>query len=155
MDERVKEHLQDSLRGHVEPMLQPKKSTAELSVEKETLHTQQTNALAVKQEEYDRILERGQVVSEQMNAIRESVLVLEGELQALRTELLQPPAPPLQPRPENVRVPLVAPDEPVDPAASPCAQPSVDVDRVEDSNKKMRLGTLQNQEELQNLVSGI
>ena len=45
LDERVKEHLQESLRGHVEPMLQPKKSTAELSVEKETLHTQQTIAL--------------------------------------------------------------------------------------------------------------
>ena len=31
----------------------------------------------------------------------------------------------------------------------------MDVDRVEDSNKKMRLGTPQNQEELQNLASGI
>ena len=50
-------------------MLQPKKSTAELIVEQETLHTQQTNALAVKQEEYDRILERAQVVSEQKNAL--------------------------------------------------------------------------------------
>ena len=71
-------------------------------------------------------------------------LVLVGELQALRTELLQPPAPPLQPRPKNVEL-----------AASPCAQPSMDVDRVEDSNKEMRLGTPQNQEEIQNSVSGI
>ena len=54
-----------------------------------------------------------------------------------------------------MRVPPVAPDELVEFEATPCAQPSMDVDRVEDSNKKMRLGTPQNQEELQNLVSGI
>ena len=54
-----------------------------------------------------------------------------------------------------MRVPPVAPDWLVELAATPCAQPSMDVDRVEDSNKKMRLGTPQNQEELQNLVSGI
>ena len=94
-------------------------------MQKETLNTQQTNAFAVKQEEYDRILERAQVVSEQMNAMRESVLVLERELQALRTELLQPPGPPLQPRPENVRVPLVAPNGLVELEAT---QPSMDVD---------------------------
>ena len=110
------------------------------------MHTQQTNALAVKQEEYDRILERAQVVS------ANECLVLERELQALRTELLQPPGPPLQPTYEKVRVPPVAPDELVDPAATPCAQPSMDVDRIEDSNKKIRLGTPQNQEEIQNLV---
>ena len=86
---------------------------------------------------------------------RKSVLVLERELQALRTELLQPPGPPLRPRSENVRVPPVVPDELVELAGTPCAQPSMDVHRVENSNKKMRLGTPQNQEEVQNLVSGI
>ena len=68
-----------------------KKSTAELVVEKETPHTQQTNALSVKQVEYDQILAKAQVVAEEMNTIRESVLVMEGELQTLRTELLQSP----------------------------------------------------------------
>ena len=103
--------------------------------------------MAAKQEEYDRILERAQVVSEQMNAIYESVFVLESELQTPRTELLQPPGLPLHPRPENVRVPG-APDEFADPAATPGAQPNMDVDRVEDSNKKMRVAALQSPEDV-------
>ena len=136
-------------------MLQPTESTVELIVEKQTLRTQQTNALNAKQEEYDRILERAQVVLEQMNAIRESVLVFESELQTLRTELLLSPGPPLQPRPENVRVSPGAPEEFADPAETPCGQPSMDVDRVEDSNKQMRVAAHQNPEDVQSMLSGI
>ena len=128
-------------------MLEPKKSMAELSVEKETLHTQQTNALTVKQEEYDRILERAQVVSEQMNALswkedcrrcERSCCSHQGLLSSLGLRMC-------------ACTPVV-PDELVEFEAT---QPSMDVDRVEDRNNKMRLGTPQNQEELQNLVSGV
>ena len=85
-------------------MLQPKKSAAELILEKKMLHTQQSNALAAKQVEYDQMLASAQAVAEEMHVIRESVLALEGELQALRTEPVQP-GPPPQPRPEHVQVP--------------------------------------------------
>ena len=47
--------------------------------------------MSAKQVEYDQILAKAQVVAEEMNAIRESVLVMESELQTLRTELLQSP----------------------------------------------------------------
>ena len=70
-------------------MLQSKRSRAELVVEKGTLHTQQSNALAMKQVEFDHTLASVQAVAEQMNVIQESYLVLDGELQAPRTDLLQ------------------------------------------------------------------
>ena len=58
-----------------------------------------------------------------MNVIRESVLVLEGELQGLRRELMQP-APPQQPRPAHVQVPPGSPDEFADPDATPASRPN-------------------------------
>ena len=56
----MQEHLQASLRGLAEPMLQPKKSTAE-----ESLHTQPKNALTAKQVEYDQMLASAQAVAEE------------------------------------------------------------------------------------------
>ena len=110
LDPHAKEHLQVSLKGHVEPLLEPKKSTAELIVENETLRSQQSNAQASKKGRVCQMLANAQVVAEKMNVIREGVVVLKGELQALRTELLQP-GPPLQPKPEHVHVHSGAPGE--------------------------------------------
>ena len=90
------------------------------------------------------MLASAQAVAEEMNVIRESViresvLVLEGEWQALRTGLLQP-GPPPQPKPEQVQVPPGASDEFADPDATSVAQPNMDVERVGGSSKKMRPG---------------
>ena len=73
LDPQVKEQLQVSLRGHVEPMLQPKKSTVELVVEKETLHSQQSSALAAKKVEYDQLLADAQAVAHDMIVTLENV----------------------------------------------------------------------------------
>ena len=46
LDPRVKEQLQYSLQAHVAPMLQPKKSTAELVHEKQTERANEESARA-------------------------------------------------------------------------------------------------------------
>ena len=85
LEVQAKEHLQVSLRGLYDPRLQTRKSTAELIVEKRDV-AHATNLF---------------FAQEEMNVIGEGVAVWEGELQALRAALLQPPHPKL----EHVQLP--------------------------------------------------
>ena len=56
LDPSVKDHLRDSLQGHVAPMLQPKKSTAELIHEKQTERADEESARVTKQNKYDLLM---------------------------------------------------------------------------------------------------
>ena len=57
------------------PILQPKKSTAELIVEPQTLHLQQTNALAAKQVKHDQLVANAQVVAKEIKCIARQLLI--------------------------------------------------------------------------------
>ena len=83
VDPHVKEQLQVSLRGHVEPML-PNKSTVDLVVEKETLHSQQSSALAAKKVDYDQLLAVAQAVADDMIVTLESVANLKPSCELYR-----------------------------------------------------------------------
>ena len=100
-------------------MLQQKKSTAELIVEKETLHEQQSNALAAKQAKYNQLVAIVQDVTDELNVLRDSVVNLAASLLSLHSELLQPPPAPSQPAPLNVQMPPGAHVDFVDPSATP------------------------------------
>ena len=109
--------------------------------------------LAAKQVEYDQMLASAQAVAEEIHVIRESVLVLEGELQALRTEPFATWAS------STAKARTCAGASRItgfcDPGATPLGQPNMDVDRDGDSKKKMRTGAPQNPEDVQSMISGI
>ena len=68
LDPSVKDHLRDSMQGHVAPMLQPKKSTAELIHEKQTERADEESARVIKQNKYDLLMTNVQKISQEIDS---------------------------------------------------------------------------------------
>ena len=85
LDPSVKDNLRDSLQGHVAPMLQPKKSTAEL------IHEKQTERANEEQNKYDLLMTNVQKNSQEIYAHVQRMATLDNELldlHALNNRLL-------------------------------------------------------------------
>ena len=82
----MKEQLQDSLQGHVAPMLQPRKSTAELIHEKQTERANEESAGAIKQNKYDLLMTNAQKMSQEIDVHVQRTATLDNGLLNLHAE---------------------------------------------------------------------
>ena len=88
----MKDQLRDSLQGHVAPMLQPKKSTAELIHEKQTERANEVSAGVIKRNKYYFLMTNVQKISQEIDAHVQRMATLDNELLDLHAELhLQKP----------------------------------------------------------------
>ena len=87
LDPSVKDNLRDSLQGHVAPMLQPKKSTAELIHEKQTEHANEESARVIKQNKYDLLMTNDQKISQEIDGHVQRMATLDNELLDLHAAL--------------------------------------------------------------------
>ena len=63
----MKDHLRDPLQGHVAPMLQPEKSTADLIHEKQTERANEESARVINQNKYDLLMTNVQKISQEID----------------------------------------------------------------------------------------
>ena len=115
LDPRVKDQLRDSLQGHVAPMLQPKKSTAELIHEKQTERANEESAWVIMQNKNDLLMTNVQKISQEIDAHVQRMATLDNELLDLHAELqlqkpTEPPPVPDGPMPTVQEMPYRAPD---------------------------------------------
>ena len=114
----MKDQLRDSLQGHVAPMLQPKKFTAELIHEKQTERANEESAGVIKHNNNDLLMTNVQKNSQEIDADVQRMATLDNELLDLHVELqlqkptTEPPPVPDGPRPTVQEVPPEAPDLP-------------------------------------------
>ena len=106
LDPSVKDNLRDSLQGHVAPMLQPKKSTAELIHEKQTERANEESARVIKQNKYDLLMTNVQKISQKIDGHVQRMATLDNELLDLHAALqLQKPI--TEPPPPEGAMPTV------------------------------------------------
>ena len=106
------------LQWHVAPMLQPKKSTAELIHEKQTERANEESARVIKQNKYDLLMTNVQKISQEIAGHVQRMATLDNELLDLHAALqvqkpiTEPPPVPDGPMPTVQEMPPQAPDLP-------------------------------------------
>ena len=111
----MKDNLRDSLQMHVAPMLQPKKSTAELIHEKQTERANEESARVIKQNKHDLMMTNVQKISQEIDGHVQRMATLDNELLDLHAALqlqkpITEPLPPEGPKPTVQEMPPQAPD---------------------------------------------